>query len=52
METVGIVASIIQVAEAGLALAQVLYNYCEALSASNGSTRDIAIYIQNTTIVI
>lgn len=52
MEAVGIAASIIQVAGAGLPLAQVLYNYRDAVSFSRSRIRAIAFYIQQTAVVI
>ena len=52
MEVVGIAASTIQVPGAGLALAQVLYSYCDAVSSSRSRIRDIVFYIRHTAVVI
>ena len=52
MEVVGIAASTIQVPGAGLALAQVLYSYCDAVSSSRSRIRDIVFYIRHKALVI
>ena len=45
-ETLGIVASVIQVAEAGLKLSQTLYQYANTVASADQRIRDIAREVQ------
>jgi len=52
MEGLAAAATIIQVAGAGLALAQTLYNFCDEVSTSNEQLKDLAFYVRSTSFVL
>ncbi len=51
-DTVGLVASVIQVAEVGLKLSKTLYEYVESVSSADRRIKDIAKEIELTSFVI
>ncbi|KAL4995500.1 hypothetical protein BDV10DRAFT_132404 [Aspergillus recurvatus] len=52
MEAFAVAASVIQVAGAGLALAQVLYSLCDDASSSSNQMKDLAFHVQSTSTVL
>ena len=52
MEAFAVAASVIQVAGAGLALAQVLYSLCGEASSSSAQMKDLAFHVKSTSTVL